>query len=69
MEAYCTECGCEKIEKVVDTKNTRLFICPECFTERAEYIKGKPCEHEYDDRNGNRCVHCGDESINYGSKK
>ncbi len=64
MVNTCDECGA-KMKKVGDIKNTREFKCIECFANKVEYIAGKPCEHEYDDKNGNKCIHCGDESINY----
>jgi len=64
MVNICDTCGA-KMKKVGDIKNTRQFICPECFSEKVEYIAGKPCEHEYDDKNKNRCIHCGEPSINY----
>jgi hypothetical protein len=61
----CTVCGHSKMKKIGDIKNTRLFICPECFAEQSQFIGKVVCEHEYDDRNSNKCIHCGEPSINY----
>lgn len=58
----CDECGYE-VEFVGDVKNTRSYKCPECFTEKVEFIIKDICKHEYDDRNYNKCIHCGKESI------
>ena len=64
---YCDDCGEKSMRAIGDINSTRLFICLECFNERHEFIGYDDCEHEYDDRNGNRCVQCGKESINYGT--
>ena len=58
---YCEECGFEGIEFIGDVKNTRTFKCPECFSEKLKFINNITCEHEYSDRNNNKCIHCGKE--------
>lgn len=68
MTVTCEECGALMIE-VGGIKNTKQFICEQCFTEKVQYVANEPCEHEYDDKNGNKCIHCGEESINYSMKK
>ena len=55
----CAECGHHPLKKVGDIKQTRLFLCPECYTEKIIYIPKKECEHEEYD-NKNNCVHCGE---------
>jgi len=55
---HCAECGAE-LKKSVDSFSTRLYICDECFTERVEFINAD-CEHEYSDKNGKKCIHCGE---------
>ncbi len=62
MTLYCDDCGAP-MKKVGDIQNTRQFICVECFAEKVQFIKEKPCEHDYDDRNYNKCIHCGEPSI------
>ena len=58
---YCDECGYEPLKKTVDIKNTRLFICPECFKEQTQFINVNFCKHEYDDKSRNKCIHCAKE--------
>lgn len=65
MDEYCDECGYRGVEECKTIKNTKIYICPECFFEKAEYIANKPCKHEYNDRNGNKCTLCGEPSIHY----
>ena len=54
----CTECGHKPLKLVGDIKQTRLFLCPQCFTEKVTYIPDKACTHEEYD-NKNNCIHCG----------
>lgn len=65
---FCSNCG-SKMKVIEEQKNTKKLMCTECFTERLEFIAEKPCKHEYDDRNGNKCIQCGEPSINYRMKK
>lgn len=55
----CPECGEMSLKKIGDINSTRLFICLDCFAEYHEFIGFDSCEHEYDKRSGNRCIHCG----------
>ena len=64
---FCAECGKQAMKKIGDINSTRLYICLECYAERHEFIGFDTCEHDYNDKNGNRCIHCGEESINYAS--
>jgi hypothetical protein len=61
----CDECGEKQMKVIGDINSTRLFICLECFAEKHEFIGFDSCEHEYNDRAGNKCIHCGEPSINY----
>ncbi len=61
----CHECGKIAMKKIGDINSTRLFICLECFAERHEFISLDSCEHDYNDKSGNKCIHCGKPSINY----
>ena len=63
MDKSCTECG-GNMTKLGDHKNTRLYMCSECFEEQDEFIANK-CKHEYHDKNGNKCTQCGEPSIHY----
>jgi len=60
---YCPECGEESLEEMI-YKNTKIVKCTLCYNEVAEYIHDV-CEHEYDDKNGNKCIHCGEASMHY----
>lgn len=62
---HCEECGYDKMELIGDIKNTRSYKCQECFAEKNVFIEIDTCKHEYDDRNYNKCIHCGEESVNY----
>ncbi len=54
----CVECGHTPLKKIGDIKQTRLFLCPECFHEKVIYVRDKECSHEeYDTKNN--CLHCG----------
>lgn len=55
---YCNECGFEPLKKTIDIGDTRLFICPECFTEHSKFIGNKVCDHEYDEKSKDVCIHC-----------
>lgn len=66
MVYICEECG-GLMKEVGDIKNTKQLICDECFFERVIYIANEPCKHEYDDKNVNRCIHCGEPSIHYNA--
>ena len=61
---HCKECGAP-LSKPMEEGSTRMYKCPECFTERVQYIEEIPCKHEYVDKNGNKCIHCGEPSIHY----
>ena len=57
-EEECIECGHTPLKKIGDIKQTRLFLCPQCFTEKVIYIPEKACKHEkYDVKNN--CLICG----------
>jgi len=58
VEEYCDECD-SPMKRALDIKNTRLFVCPECFSQKASYVIGKICSHEYAEKNKDRCIHCG----------
>lgn len=64
---FCDECGKETMKAIGDIYATRLFICLECFNEKHEFIGYEDCEHEYNDKNGNKCIHCGEESVHYNN--
>ncbi len=53
----CEECGHSPLKKIGDIKQTRLFLCPQCFTEKVIYIREKSCTHEFDTKN--ICLICG----------
>jgi hypothetical protein len=55
---HCKECGSE-LKEGVEWDNTKLFICDECHTEKIQYISGEPCKHEYTEKSGDACIHCG----------
>ena len=58
-EEECGECGHKPLKKVGDIKQTRLFLCPQCFTEKITYLPKKECIHEeYDTKNN--CLSCGE---------
>jgi len=57
-EEECVECGHAPLKKIGDIKQTRLFLCPQCFTEKVTYIPEEECKHEYD--NKNICLRCGE---------
>lgn len=58
---YCAECGFDKMELVGEVKNTRSYKCKECFAEQIRYIDDSECEHEYNAKSNNHCIHCGAE--------
>ncbi len=61
---HCNECGLP-MEKTVDYNNTRLFVCDGCAKQKIQYIIVEPCKHEYDDKSGDNCIHCGDIRIHF----
>lgn len=61
---FCDECN-DVMVKIGEHKNTRLFMCNNCFAEKVKYVENKPCKHEYDDKSGNKCTQCGEASIHY----
>ena len=58
---HCKECG-SLLKEGFKQRNTRLYVCEVCFTEKAEFVIEK-CDHEYADKNGNKCIHCGEPNI------
>ena len=60
----CDECGAP-MEELGTKKNTKLLGCTECYAEKRKFVGEKTCLHEYDDRNGNKCIQCGEPSIHY----
>lgn len=62
---FCGDCGEQKMKRIGDINQTRLYVCLECFSERHEFIGIDNCDHEYDDKSGNKCIHCGKESVHY----
>lgn len=66
--SHCTECG-GKLKKIGDIGNTRKCVCSNCYEENIKYINPEPCEHEYNDKSGNKCIHCGEPSIHYADQE
>lgn len=58
MPEYCDECG-SPTKEIGKLGSTRLFVCQECFAEKTKYSQEKPCKHEYTEKGGLRCIHCG----------
>ena len=61
---HCSECGAP-LEKAIDVNSTRLYVCDGCATQKIEYIEEEPCKHEYNDKSGDRCIHCGEPRIHF----
>lgn len=61
---YCKNCGCN-LKELGKFKNTRKFVCVECYAETAIFIANKECKHEYDERSKDICIQCGKSSIHY----
>ncbi len=55
---YCDYCGCV-LEHVGNVKNTISYKCPQCFSEKNIFNDTSVCKHEYDQRNNEKCIHCG----------
>ncbi len=54
----CEECGSFKLELVGTIKNTKVFVCTKCYSEKSVFMGHDVCEHEYNERE--ECMHCGD---------
>jgi len=57
---YCIECGGTNFRKIGEVKQTRMFMCLECWTGNIEYVRMKNCVHKYTEKNKNKCIHCGE---------
>jgi predicted ATP-dependent serine protease len=57
---YCEECGEDNLQLMGDIKNTRIWKCLECFSEKNVFIKTDICIHEYDEKSKDNCIQCGE---------
>ena len=54
----CEECGSWTLKLIGTIKNTKVFVCINCYSEKSVFMGHDDCEHEYTARD--ECMHCGD---------